>query len=459
MVEAGDDDFSPAIEGPSSKAIRCVLQGNLKVFARAIMALAKVGDELLLEPTMHGLTLRAVNLSKSAYGCYLFSPSFFVEYEGGCGADMNASTADADESALCKISMKCAMSVFKAPQFMEKAVRSCLLNIDPSSDTMSVEMSLKYGVVKSYNIPFMTCGPGLRPMFDKSLAQNCIIDDSKCVLSALNNFGASTEEVTIGGAASELLIRNHLESEPDRSRVVKTEITLSKQDFERFAVSVFDDVTLCLKEFKAILVFADSLSMPVSFYFDSPGKPFMCSLESDMTFTGDFVIATLADLPGRASVQRRVAVGSNSQASSATSLAGGCDPLNSSAVENDRASSAVTRSIAVPRVLRSEQSIETLLSDPQTVSTKTVPETLLHSAHPPVRVENDPPPAAQVDSLPPTEVDDGISDTVAGTPPPSPPPNKRFRSFFLGLSQQTFHASQIYRDAEVLAPDSDPEET
>lgn len=68
----------------------------------------------------------------------------------------------------------------------------------------------------------------------------------------------------------------------------------------------------------------------------------MCSLESDMTFTGDFVIATLADLPGRATMQRRAGVGSGSQASCVTSVAG-TDQLNSSVLDQERASSAAAR--------------------------------------------------------------------------------------------------------------------
>ncbi len=50
------------------------------VFGRALHCLAKIGDDLFLEPQVDGLAVRAINSSRSAFVSFLFSPDFFTSY-------------------------------------------------------------------------------------------------------------------------------------------------------------------------------------------------------------------------------------------------------------------------------------------------------------------------------------------------------------------------------------------
>lgn len=75
------------------------------VLARAIHCLAKIGDELHIEPTENGLTLKTVNASKSAYSAFNFHLPFFLDF---CHISENTIQADPDEDTVikCKLPMK-----------------------------------------------------------------------------------------------------------------------------------------------------------------------------------------------------------------------------------------------------------------------------------------------------------------------------------------------------------------
>ncbi|XP_065447820.1 cell cycle checkpoint control protein RAD9A isoform X3 [Chrysemys picta bellii] len=80
--------------------MRCLVTGgNVKVLGKAVHSLSRIGDELYVDPTEDGLSLRAVNSSRSAYACFLFAPLFFQLYEEG--------SPDPDgEPFRCKVFMK-----------------------------------------------------------------------------------------------------------------------------------------------------------------------------------------------------------------------------------------------------------------------------------------------------------------------------------------------------------------
>ena len=53
---------------PTSDKMKFVIPSdNVKTTGKAIHCLAKIGDEIYLEPSLDSLTLRSVNLSRSGY--------------------------------------------------------------------------------------------------------------------------------------------------------------------------------------------------------------------------------------------------------------------------------------------------------------------------------------------------------------------------------------------------------
>ncbi|VDM78063.1 unnamed protein product [Strongylus vulgaris] len=65
---------------PKGKAVY-LLHSNVKIFASAIAALSKLGDEIYLQPQERGLRLKAFNKNRSAYGVFLFMDDFFTDFD------------------------------------------------------------------------------------------------------------------------------------------------------------------------------------------------------------------------------------------------------------------------------------------------------------------------------------------------------------------------------------------
>lgn len=95
------------------------------VIARAIHSLAKIGEDLYLDPNEEGLAIRAANSGKSAFVSYFFKASFFSAYSPKTSIDINDSrseinqssqqysqthrnniASDGDEEAKCRVTMK-----------------------------------------------------------------------------------------------------------------------------------------------------------------------------------------------------------------------------------------------------------------------------------------------------------------------------------------------------------------
>ncbi|TFJ99580.1 Cell cycle checkpoint control protein RAD9A [Platysternon megacephalum] len=119
--------------------MRCLVTGgNVKVIGKAVHSLSRIGDELYVEPTEDGLSLRAVNSSRSAYACFLFAPLFFQLYEEG--------SPDPDgETFRCKVLMKSFLGVFRSLPSLEKMVEKCLISLNPRASRLVVQLHCKYG--------------------------------------------------------------------------------------------------------------------------------------------------------------------------------------------------------------------------------------------------------------------------------------------------------------------------
>nr|XP_048709840.1 cell cycle checkpoint control protein RAD9A isoform X2 [Caretta caretta] len=257
--------------------MRCLVTGgNVKVIGKAVHSLSRIGDELYVEPTEDGLSLRAVNSSRSAYACFLFAPLFFQLYEEG--------NLDPDgETFRCKVLMKSFLGVFRSLPSLEKTVEKCLISLNPRASRLVVQLHCKYGVTKTHNLSFQECEL-LQAVFNKDLCANMLRAPARVLVDAVVHFPVTLAEVTLGvSPAGKVSFRNYLDEETEPSRIMVTELCLSEDEFQDVQVQQQSHVTFCLKEFRGLLSFAESSNLPLNIHFDSPGSAFPLATADDFT--------------------------------------------------------------------------------------------------------------------------------------------------------------------------------
>ncbi|NXU19559.1 RAD9A protein, partial [Pardalotus punctatus] len=253
--------------------------------------LSRIGDELYLEPTESGLSLRAVNSSRSAFASFLFAPLFFQLYEPGiAGPDT--------ELFRCKVHMKSFLGVFRSLPSLEKSVGKCLILLKPRASRLVLQLHCKYGVTKTHNLAFQEC-ERLQAVFDTQSCTSRLCAPARVLAEAVVHFPLTLAEVTLGtGPGGKISLQNYVEEAGESCRPSKTMVTqlwLAEDEFQSVAVAPGSHITFCLKEFRGLLSFAEASNLPLTIHFDEPGRPVVFTLD-DSVLEVHLVLATLSDL-------------------------------------------------------------------------------------------------------------------------------------------------------------------
>ncbi|NXB38979.1 RAD9A protein, partial [Eulacestoma nigropectus] len=243
--------------------------------------LSRIGDELYLEPTGSGLSLRAVNSSRSAFASFLFAPLFFQLYEpGSAGPDT--------ELFRCKVHMKSFLGVFRSLPSLEKSVGKCLILLRPGASRLVLQLHCKYGVTKTHNLAFQEC-ERLQAVFDTQRCASRLCAPARVLAEAVVHFPPTLAEVTLGtGPGGKISLRNYVEDEAEPSKTMVTELWLAEDEFQSAAVAPGSHITFCLKEFRVTLSLAPPQPLCVP-------RPVVFTLD-DTVLEVHLVLATLSDL-------------------------------------------------------------------------------------------------------------------------------------------------------------------
>ncbi|KAE8591548.1 hypothetical protein XENTR_v10018489 [Xenopus tropicalis] len=376
------------------EGVKCVITGtNIKALGRAVHSLSRIGDELYFEPLEDGLCLRSVNSSRSAYASFTLAPLFFHSYEATGG------------TCHCKIHMKTVISVFRSLPSLEKTVEKCLISLNAEKSRLVIQLLCKYGITKTHNLSYQDC-ESLQAVYNPDTCPNMLRAPARLLSDAVMHFPQTLAEITImASPCGKVTLRNYVEEDIDSTKTMLTELSLSRDEFLVYQLKKQSDITFCLREFRGLLSFAESTSLPVSIHFNTAGFPAVFSVD-DTVLEVHFVLATLSDTD-RASQ-------SESQYNR--------PPLHSS--EDDFLGDDIDYMIAM----------ETTVTHSPPPSSPTF---CGHSCINPFQEAQDP--------LSDDEPDAGV---------PGTPPNKKFRSLFFG----SILANSGHSNQEILAEDSDREE-
>ncbi|KAJ0019608.1 hypothetical protein NQD34_007177, partial [Periophthalmus magnuspinnatus] len=264
----------------------CVVCGWVTTiaFGRAIHALARLGDELWLDPMAKG----AMNSAHSAYSCFFFSSLFFHQYNTDKGS----------EPIKCKLHSKSILPLFRLPS-IERTVEHCQLSTE--DDLVKIKFLCKHGIVKTHNLRFQE-SDALQAVFASHLCPNVLKAPAKLLSDMVMHFPVSQEEITLSISSGKISLRNYYEGGNNHMKMMHTEMSLHPDEFDYFQVGVESDITFCLKDLRGLLSFAESHCLPVSVYSGAAGKPVCFSIE-DMVLEATVVLATLMDFDGRAPSQ------------------------------------------------------------------------------------------------------------------------------------------------------------
>lgn len=266
--------------------MKCHVPGaNVKVLGRTVHALARFGDELYLESLPDCIIFRTMNAAESAYAMIKFKKVFFSYFNYNY-----YSTAD-NEGLKCKISMKSALNTFKSPTHMDKQVENLEIKLDPDSCKLIFQLKCKFGIVKTHFVSILDC-KAMQAVYEKDSVPNRITSSQRILSDALSNFQNSDDQVTLQATSQLLILRNFIDTGGDLTKVIRTQISLQQAEFDSYSISEDAIITFTLKEFKALLAFAEALNLPVQLHFESTGRPVVFIVHNGSTFEAHFVLAT-----------------------------------------------------------------------------------------------------------------------------------------------------------------------
>ncbi|NXY84423.1 RAD9A protein, partial [Alcedo cyanopectus] len=273
--------------------------------------LSRVGDELYLEPTESGLSLRAVNSSRSAFASFLFAPLFFQLYQPGTSP----------QSFRCKVLMKSFLGVFRSLPSLDRSVGKCLILLQPRANRLVLQLHCKHGVTKTHNLAFQDCEQ-LQAVYDTQSCANTLCAPARVLAEAVLHFPQTVAEVTLGtGPGDKISFRSYTEDEagepragwvrgapsptlgvppnpppppPEPRKSMVTELLLAEDEFQTVAVTPGSRITFCLREFRGLLSFAETSNLPLTIHYDAPGRPVIFALD-DTVLEVHLVLATLLD--------------------------------------------------------------------------------------------------------------------------------------------------------------------
>lgn len=266
--------------------MKCHVPGpNVKILGRTVHALARFGDELYLESLPDCILLRTLNAAESAYAMVKFNQSFFSYF------NYNYYSTDDNEGLKCKISMKSALNTFKSPTHMDKQVENLEIRLDPESSKLIFQLKCRHGIVKTHFVTILDC-KAMQAVYTKDSVPNRITSPQRILSDALNNFQNSDDQVTLEASPSSLILRNYIDSSVDLTKIIRTQVSLKPTEFDSYMIQVETIITFTLKEFRALLAFAEALSLPLQLHFETTGRPAVFIVHNGSTFEAHFVLAT-----------------------------------------------------------------------------------------------------------------------------------------------------------------------
>ena len=256
--------------------------------------------------TFRQFTFTALNSSKSAYAAAaLDSKQFFTSYE------CIPTQGGPDGRFTCSIYTKALLSVFKArlhdPLGRDGAISRCEVSVQESANTCRfiVKMVCNQGVIKTYKLTYEAVDV-MHALFDRNTAKNSWSMRAGGLREYVEYFGAKTEMLDIFSGEDgdgRAVFKSFTEKISNGKEVLKhplvTAIAVNTSDFEEFNVQPGLHIIISVKDFKAIVVHADTLKTSLKAFYSYPTRPLQFSYGGNGLLC-EFTLMTSGDYNGPA---------------------------------------------------------------------------------------------------------------------------------------------------------------
>ncbi|KAF2033728.1 hypothetical protein EK21DRAFT_86198 [Setomelanomma holmii] len=253
-----------------------------------LVCLGKFSDTVAIEARRERFTFTALNSSKSAYAAVtLDGKQFFAQYE------CVPSHGGPDGRFTCSMYIKALVSVFKSrlydPLGRDGAIDRCEVSVQERDNEAQcrfiVKMVCNPGVIKTYKLTYEAVDV-MHALFDRSVAKNRWSMQSGAVKEYIEYFGTKTEMLDIfAGEDGRCVFKSFTEKISNGKEILKhpliTAVAVNTSDFEDFSVQPGLHIIISVKDFKAIVVHADTLKTSLKAYYSQPTRPLQFSYGCD----------------------------------------------------------------------------------------------------------------------------------------------------------------------------------
>lgn len=182
------------------------------------------------------------------------------------------------------------------------AIEKCEVSFEDDSSRpecrLLVKLICRHGVLKTYKLTYEEVDL-MAPVFDTDLARNRWTIGSRLMMEYMVHFGPKAEQFDISSDNGRASFTSFTEKVMEGREILKmamhTNIALDTSDFELWDVEDKIHIAVSLKDIKAIVTHAGSLSAPISTFYSDPGRPLQLAYEHDGVKC-EFTLMTMADV-------------------------------------------------------------------------------------------------------------------------------------------------------------------
>ena len=139
-------------------------------------------------------------------------------------------------------------------------------------------------MTKTYRLTY-EAAEVMHALFDKTAASQGWRISSRVMREYVEYFGPKTEQLDLCASDGKVIFTSFTEKIQDGKQVLKqpleTVITLHTDDFDDFHMQENVHIVIRVKDFKAIVMHAETLHTPISAYFSYPSRPLQFSYQNE----------------------------------------------------------------------------------------------------------------------------------------------------------------------------------